>query len=174
MQQDNKQQPQQSAQQPAQSQSKSSPIAALLAKLKSLLPKRSSKKQQTQQPAVQPAQVPPAQEAQPKGIKQYVPFMVKMLMVIFVVIGALYFINLFYPRAVQILRNNNPLATPTPEPTPTATPISNFPPSKYASDPEVLQIDSEIERLEQGLNSIQFTDDTLHPPLLDWDITFAQ
>lgn len=124
-------------------------------------------------------QVNPVSDAnvpsKPKNkLKSLTPKLVKILLVMFILIGALFFINLFAPKAIQILKDNNPLASPTPEPTPTSTPVTNFPPSKYANDPEVLQIEEQLKKLESGLNSIEFGDNTLHPPLLEWEIQFEK
>lgn len=129
----------------------------------------------------QPPQQLPTDTNQPQNpekpadkFKGLVPKLVKMLLVVFVVIGALFFINLFAPKAIQIIKENNPLSSPTPEPTPTAVPVVNYPPSKYANDPEVLQIEDQLELLENGLNAVEFTNDTLRPPLLDWEISFSE
>jgi hypothetical protein len=132
---------------------------------------------QPEEGSEQMSQVPQPEETGTKPadkFKKLLPKLVKILLIIFVIIGALFFINLFAPRAIQILQNNNPLAgTPTPEPSPTATPVANNPPSRYASDPDVQEIDAQLKKLEDGLNAIEFTDDTLHPPLLNWDISFS-
>lgn len=61
------------------------------------------------------------------------------------------------------------------QPVPTATPDQNAPvrnPSPYADDPEVAEIEMQIEALDTKLSDTQITESDIQPPQLDWNITF--
>jgi len=87
-----------------------------------------------------------------------------ILMVLLLVIGGLAPIILNYFK-----KSSAPTPTPTPTPTPEAV-VSN--PSPYASDEVVLSLEDRINRLEEEMKIVNFRDDALRLPVLDWDIKF--
>ncbi len=71
----------------------------------------------------------------------------------------------------------NFMTTPAPsmEPTPTPSPTNAeevLVPSLYAEDEEVLAIEENINLIESKLQEINFRDDKLRVPSLDWNINF--
>ncbi len=62
---------------------------------------------------------------------------------------------------------------PTPSPIPTSTPIGEVKiPSPYATDPEVVDLDTSLEEFDVKLRSTDLKEDTLRIPNLDWDVNF--
>lgn len=104
-----------------------------------------------------------------------VPKPIKILLIsLFTLIFLLSLLVLFVPNTRRTL-----LGQPTPSPvavTPTATPDPNaiLNPSRYATDPGVLAIEEEVNKLESALKSVDFREEELRIPLLDWDVTFDQ
>ncbi len=75
------------------------------------------------------------------------------------------------PYGIKMLKTKKPAPTPVPTTAPSPTPeISN--PSPYANDDEVLAIEKKIEEVEKELQIVNFREDTLRIPSLDWDIKF--
>lgn len=144
---------------------------------------------QVQEPLiVQPAPIAPAptpvQKIDPKSqlvkIKSAfspmfakVPKPIKILLIaLFSIILLLSLLVVFVPNTRRTL-----LGQPTPSPvavTPTATPDPNaiLNPSRYATDPGVLSIEESVNKLESDLKSVDFREEELRIPLLDWDVTF--
>ncbi len=138
---------------------------------------------------VQPAPVAPVTPAPPKKLDPKaqlgklkdafspmfakVPKPVKILLIVlFSIIFLLSLLVMFVPNTRRTL-----LGQPTPSPvavTPTATsdPNAILNPSRYATDPGVVAIEEAVNKLESDLKSVDFREEELRIPLLDWDISF--
>jgi hypothetical protein len=56
----------------------------------------------------------------------------------------------------------------------TPVPFSPFKPSVYAQDPEILQLEEEINILERELARVNIKEDGINPPRLDYNINFEE
>jgi hypothetical protein len=80
-------------------------------------------------------------------------------------------LSLAVPRVLKMIKTVRP--TPTPAPTEAPSPTSEIlSPSVYANDEEVLAIEKSIQDLEGQLQIVNFREDTLMIPSVDWDVNF--
>lgn len=98
------------------------------------------------------------------------PNLKKFLIAVFGLLGFLLLLTII----ASIFQNMNkgktveqPLATASPTPEETT-----FIPSPYADDEEVLSIEDKVMKLEGELELVDFRDETLLPPSLDWQVEF--
>lgn len=65
------------------------------------------------------------------------------------------------------------LTLSSPSPIPAVTPIGEVTiPSNYASDSEVLGVESKLSDFDKKLGGTVLTEDTLRPPVVDWNVSF--
>ena len=57
-------------------------------------------------------------------------------------------------------------------PTPTYSPFQKFKPSVYANDPTVIKLEETLNVLDREMATVPLTEDTLTPPVLDFNISF--
>lgn len=88
--------------------------------------------------------------------------LVLFIVVIIVVLPYLLKLNLFQSVVAP---------TPAPSAAPLSTPTTELP-SPYADDQEVLDFEQALSALESKLKIVNFREDTLHLPNLDWDVSF--
>jgi len=100
----------------------------------------------------------------PQPIKIWGPRIAVLVISITLIIAVLPFIS-------GLINNFIPKPTPTPTPAPTQEP-SAFRPSPYAYDEVILAIEKKIAELEQELKTIEFREDALQLPNLDWSVQF--
>jgi|GEM_PF-7030807 len=73
--------------------------------------------------------------------------------------------------AFRMIRTNNLESTSSPLPTASTQPeIKN--PSPYYNDEEILEIEDRIQKIEKELDIVNFREETLRIPSLDWKINF--
>ncbi len=73
--------------------------------------------------------------------------------------------------AFRMIRTNNLESTSSPLPTASTQPeIKN--PSPYYNDEEILEIEDRIQKIEKELDIVNFREETLRIPSLDWEINF--
>jgi len=108
-----------------------------------------------------------------KGLKlPPVPAIKKFAVILVIVLLILLILAVVLP---VLLRMINTQTRPTPvQSSPTPSPLSNIPsvPSPYADDEEIAALQKSLEEFEAGLEGINFREETLRPPSLDWNITF--
>jgi len=71
----------------------------------------------------------------------------------------------------RYLLNGSNESVPVSSPTPVSQGI-NYVPSPYADDEKVLDIELRVMNLENELELVDFREETLQPPVLDWNIDF--
>ncbi len=84
-----------------------------------------------------------------------------IILVVLLVLSA--FVSVVRPR-----KNNEPQATLPPSVIPTPIP-DNLPPSKYATDSAVLEIEDSVKNLDRDLDNFQFKDPDLKLPEIFFD-----
>jgi len=99
------------------------------------------------------------------GIKNLI---IKVAITVLIVILAFLIIYYVYQN---FMTETTPPIKPTPTPFPTHVEDTKEP-SLYAEDEEVLAIEEKIKSIELKLQEINFRDDRLRVPSLDWDINF--
>jgi len=64
------------------------------------------------------------------------------------------------------------LPTPTMVPRPSITPLPLGEPSVYASDPQILQLEGALKNFERQLESVDFREQEIDPPVLFMSVNF--
>ncbi len=83
----------------------------------------------------------------------------------------LIFIVFIAAFAFRMIKSNNLEQTPSPLPTvPIQPEIKNL--SPYSKDEEILKIKERIQKMEKELDIVNFREETLRIPSLDWEIKF--
>lgn len=149
----------------------------------------------TQQPAAQPqpisqvpqqqavSNIPPLEVSVPAapvqlqakkkfGLPEFTPKQKKLGLLI----GGGIFVLLIVLLVVVTLMKGSPIPLPisvaSPTPISTTKPDQILNPSVYADDEDTLLIKSDLEKLESDLQNVNFREDTLRIPTLDWNINF--
>jgi hypothetical protein len=100
-----------------------------------------------------------------KGHKKLIIFAVGFILFIAVM--------MFLSVALGIKLPGQDLIMPPPAPTPTAPPVVFTPaPNKYASDPEIIKLQQDIESLDKELQTIDIDETNLKPRPYQWDVNF--
>lgn len=93
----------------------------------------------------------------------------------FVTFSGVLFFLLVLGLIVSIMQKYIQVEDENISPQASATPISqgkNYIPSPYAGDEKVLEIEDRVLQLESELELIDFREETLRPPSLDWNVEF--
>ena len=99
-----------------------------------------------------------------KFIKRLVrTFLILVFLMILIFIG----IKLF-----RLLQEDGEVKEPRREVTPTPASYQPYKPSVYANDPEVLQLEEDINVLEREISGSNLREDKLIPPNLDYNVSF--
>lgn len=91
-----------------------------------------------------------------------------------IILGFLLFLLLLsttLPLAQKYMQGEKKEQAPQVSPTP-ASQETSFVPSPYANDEKVLELEEKVLQLEAELELIDFREETLQPPNLDWNVEF--
>jgi hypothetical protein len=113
---------------------------------------------------VQPGNMQPAQNKSKA-------FGIKIAIVILLIMAGLVSLVVFRSMPPSGSRNGAGLNGTEGE-IPTPFTDGSFRPSKYADDPEILQIEEDLSVLEREINRAILRDNTINPPSLDFNIQF--
>lgn len=118
--------------------------------------------------------VPPPSPSKFASLKQFKlpPRLLALLpkLVIILVIVIVLVIAIPYLRKLKLFQTTI-APTSAPSASPLSTPTTELP-SPYANDQEVLDVEHRLEALEAKLKIVNFREDTLHLPTLDWEVSF--
>lgn len=86
-------------------------------------------------------------------------------------VAAIFLVLLIIGQLVQLIRMRT---SPDSDQLPTPTPVQYVggKPSVYASDPQILESESELDKIENLLKEIDLSESKLMPPNLDMNVSF--
>jgi len=90
-----------------------------------------------------------------------------LIILAIVIVGAL--VLILVPLAKKLLQKPG---EEVPAVTTSQLTLTTKKPSRYATEPKVLNIESEVKAREDELNLVQVKESSLNPPPLNWDVNF--
>lgn len=128
----------------------------------------------SQTPAMVPPPSPVVVKKTPKemimlfvdGLKQK-----KKLLIIPIVIVVLLIVLMVGANLLSRMRNNQAVIVPTPTPEATQPPVTP-PPTRYATDSAVLEIEKNVNGLDTELSQVDIDEVNLKPRALQWEVKF--
>jgi len=99
---------------------------------------------------------------------KFIKMVVRSFIIIFFAVILLFIASYLFKRLKeeQEITHNGSVSVVTP------VPFEPYVPSVYAQDPEILQLEEDLDILGKELNSVNIKEDGINPPKLDYDINF--
>lgn len=126
----------------------------------------------TTPPQLVPIQpIPAATEPLPQVVAKKAPKEMKKILIIVAVIAILLLVLMIGINILSRMRSNNIVVAPSPTPEVTAPPVTP-PPTRYATDSAVLEIEKNINGLDTELSQVDIDEVNLKPRSMQWEVKF--